>query len=557
VSPDGRRVAFFSQRSAPPNEIRVYVVGIDGRGLMPVAGPFSSEFQPQLSWSPDSARLALVVGGRTEAMYLVEPGQPRRLVLGGASMVDAAWSPDGRVITVIDVQSTPEVQAVAPEGKRLWRAPGNRYAWSAAGRIAVSGGGVVTIYDELGHRLARFAARSFAWASAGDRLASLTSNRLEVRTGDGRLVFHRTVPGLPRKEGGGLVWTDATRVVIFGIASRAGRIGVDLQTGKLWAPTDRDLGLRSPDGRFVAARLVAGRGLELSISRLDGSGRRTLVRVEGCLDDGVPTGIDWLQFTHDGRSLVYQSSCPEPLDHLDAIRPDGTGLHRVTHELAEEQRPEWSPDGTRIAFERSQFTGLSCKGCPSTIWVARADGSHPVRLTSPRFCVFDGSASWSPDGREIVFSRDSCDAPGELMVVAVTGGRPRTLHVAGAEPTWGPAKIAYTDAQHALWTVDSDGRGARMVASGPAYSPAWSRDGRLAFLEFPSGPAVVDVAGRRLRLPLRDPRGLAWSPDGTHLVLGARLSPNGPIDVYTVGTDGRGLKRLTHNVGAAGVSWRG
>ena len=51
--------------------------------------------------------------------------------------------------------------------------------------------------------------------------------------------------------------------------------------------------------------------------------------------------------------------------------------------------PEWSPDGTRIAF-------TSNRAAPDDIWVMDANGSNPQRLTGgPKI---DERPDWSPDG---------------------------------------------------------------------------------------------------------------------------------------------------------------
>jgi Tol biopolymer transport system component len=60
--------------------------------------------------------------------------------------------------------------------------------------------------------------------------------------------------------------------------------------------------------------------------------------------------------------------------------------------------PSWSPNGDRIAF--SDWSPLTRK---ATIWVAKPDGSDRRRLTDgPE----DKHPSWSPDQRQIVFTRD-------------------------------------------------------------------------------------------------------------------------------------------------------
>ncbi|NIM52763.1 MAG: translocation protein TolB, partial [Gemmatimonadales bacterium] len=77
--------------------------------------------------------------------------------------------------------------------------------------------------------------------------------------------------------------------------------------------------------------------------------------------------------------------------------------------------PAWSPDGTRIAFDRdSEDTNRE-------IYVMDADGSNPVRLTShPADETFP---AWSPDGRWIAFESNRVEDGGwqEIYVMRADG----------------------------------------------------------------------------------------------------------------------------------------
>ncbi len=74
---------------------------------------------------------------------------------------------------------------------------------------------------------------------------------------------------------------------------------------------------------------------------------------------------------------------------------DGSGVTRLTFTGVDNDKPVWSPDGTKIAFE-------SYRDGQAEIYVMNADGSNPTRLTvSPDF---DGMPTWSPDGQLIAFS---------------------------------------------------------------------------------------------------------------------------------------------------------
>jgi TolB protein len=62
--------------------------------------------------------------------------------------------------------------------------------------------------------------------------------------------------------------------------------------------------------------------------------------------------------------------------------------------------PDWSPDGTKIAYG-----GMSVPG--GGIVVMNADGSNPIPLTSNTEANSDNEPAWSPDGSKIAFTRNT------------------------------------------------------------------------------------------------------------------------------------------------------
>lgn len=118
-------------------------------------------------------------------------------------------------------------------------------------------------------------------------------------------------------------------------------------------------------------------------------------------------------------------------------------------------------------------------------------------------------------------------------------------------------RIAYVTRAANRFTLritDADGEGGQVALSSvePIISPAWSPDGReLAYVSFEQQKAVVyvqDVASGQRRV-LANFRGSnsapAWAPDGRSLVLS--MSRDGGTQLFSIGRDGSGVKRLTQS----------
>src|SRR5438876_6642304 len=106
-------------------------------------------------------------------------------------------------------------------------------------------------------------------------------------------------------------------------------------------------------------------------------------------------------------------------DVLMIANADGSGLHQLAQDCTGacgaqcaqaslpcpgDDYPSWSPDGTRIAFQRAY--GSNVQHLTVAIWVANTDGSHAHQLTQPQLVNSEDHApGWSPDSRRIVFNR--------------------------------------------------------------------------------------------------------------------------------------------------------
>lgn len=428
VSPDGRRVAFVSDRGGGPG---IYSVGIDGAGLRRLDPPphqvGASELVPQLAWSPDGKRLAAVTGDLRSTLRLLVPGRVPTVVARSSFLHGPSWSPDGRLVTI---EAGPDhafvERAYTAAGKLVWELPGAQpVGWSRHGLFAAIAKPRVEVYDERGRLRFAAPARAAAWSPDGTRLASVTRGRLEVRTARGRLFLRKEIRGLRRKRTS-LRWIDSRRVLVSLVARVA---GLDTATGKPFTGSIRYFyDPRSPGGRLLAETARQGSQFAVQVEPLPHGAPSVYGHVGGCSDDGVyEAALSALQFVPGRRSLVYQSYCPEPLSALWAVDADGAGLTRVTHERKQYTQPGWSPDRTRMAYTRYDAAGMSCKGCPGSLVVADGDGSNPRALTRPSGDDYaDARPAWSPTGRRSCSragtsaSRPSCSSPRPAAVARAT-----------------------------------------------------------------------------------------------------------------------------------------
>src|SRR4051812_9534342 len=99
----------------------------------------------------------------------------------------------------------------------------------------------------------------------------------------------------------------------------------------------------------------------------------------------------------DGRRLVF-----DLLGDLYTLDMAGGEAQRLTHGLAFDSQPAWSPDGTRIAF-------LSDRSGAENLWVMNVDGTDARQVTRNVEPYEYVSPAWSHDGRALFVSQYRAD----------------------------------------------------------------------------------------------------------------------------------------------------
>jgi Tol biopolymer transport system component len=387
LSPDGTQVAFFWDGEKLDN-FDIYIMLIGSSEVRRLTTDPARDLAP--SWSPDGRQIAFtrVRPGGMATLQVVSPlGESDRKLADFATVGEPSWSPDGRWLATARArpggESGPFPGWPPSDGLFLIPAEGGEPRTFALGPMASQA------FDP------RFSpnGRELAYVSCTGFLCHVEVVGLGAD-------FQPEGPARRLTRGpvfvvGGLAWSPDGKALIF----------VDYRTQRLW---------RVPIG---------------------GNGPATPIELAG------PQSLRPSTAVFRDRLVFVRSLFDSDVFRFEAERP----AEPVLASSSWDQRPSFSPDGRRVAFE----SGRSLDG--HEIWLADADGTHSVQLTRGPG-MSQGSPSWSPDGLQIAF-----DSLGE-------------------------------DGHWHIWTIDADGGPPRRLTHGPGHEnvPSWSRDGR--FVYFASTP---------------------------------------------------------------------
>ena len=127
-------------------------------------------------------------------------------------------------------------------------------------------------------------------------------------------------------------------------------------------------------------------------------------------DEGTWISLD---VSPDGKEIVF-----DLLGDLYTIPIGGGEARALTHSIAWEMQPRYSPDGKLIAFTSDQGAG-------DNVWVMDRDGKNPRQVTKESFRLLN-SPAWSPDGEYIVarkhFTAQRSLGAGEMWLYHKSGG---------------------------------------------------------------------------------------------------------------------------------------
>jgi len=220
--------------------------------------------------------------------------------------------------------------------------------------------------------------------------------------------------------------------------------------------------------------------------------------------------------------------------------------------------PAFSPDGKEVTYSRGEPDGAW------HLWTVATDGSGARQLTSGKMLEIYGR--YAPDGQEIFYNTWRQE-PLSLWRVDRKSGRTRVLEPKVAtsdsfgdispDGKWLVFVRTENNASH-LYVRASDGTGeARRVGTVEGVVPRWSPDGKwIAFSPsrgFGGGAFLVHPDGSGLKRVAETGGWPVWWPDGEKMGL-QTLGPEGNVE-FTVVTLATGETRVLPGLRFSGVNY--
>lgn len=318
-------------------------------------------------WSPDGSRLVFA--------QLVPDPSP----LPGA---ETAWirpaivNADGSDFRVLDAYPNRKIQLVP----QAWSADGSRiYVYSGDEDVDSADVGLFTVRSSDGGDLSRIPLPGrFSPGRFSPDGSSLLLNIVEPRDGmpDLNTLFIANADGTNELQLSPL----NPDITVIGLEFFGG-------TSEDW----------SPDGSLVAfcAAFTDEDQTGLHVVNPDGSGLKQIVSSD--------IGAISARFSPDGQEIAFTAE--DGLEHeIWTVNPDGTGLKQLTNGAGDgwvSIVPIWSPDGTRLLFQRKHFAPGAMtrfqQPADVTLWTINADGTD-LRQLSPTPLATDwvGPYAWWP-----------------------------------------------------------------------------------------------------------------------------------------------------------------
>ncbi|GEM_PF-3192780 len=416
--------------------VAIPISGGEWRDVFIYSSPEQEKTYARLILSPNEEYLAYTNSGD---IYIMpnKGGDSVQITDHPASDKAYSWSYDGRWLIFMsdrNGKSEPWIIGISPDGKRdgepfqipfLSTAGSSMFSWTIDSRIGIAYGKSV----------------SNVFVSNRDGGEEIQLTNMECREM-------------------GTKWSPDNRYIAY-TSDRGGRQDIWIVPVKGGEPKNISASLSDRPDVYSIANLAwhpSGRSVSCVVINADESGltvNRSMWSVD--IQSGAPLKIPFdyegyignMDWSPDGKRIAFDYSRTEAQNFIEdsdrmylniyTMSAEGSEPVRISKSDEEElgfSHPRWSPDGKKIASASAGFDGR--------IWIVDSKGGEPQAITEKSGSVVWG-VSWSPDGKNIIFSRRE----GKKWVcysVSSQGGELQKLNIEAYNPDVSPdgKKIVYS-----------------------------------------------------------------------------------------------------------------